>query len=128
MKHLLPLALLCAIGIPALNAQTVTILDKQGVSHKFNTDYVQEITFSDKEVVEPMEFTTLTAEAYGNGNAELDFRGDGLLLYTLTCTAPPRLSILRPVYMMWPLLVLKCISRPTPPTLMCMRRPFRPLS
>ena len=78
MKHLLPLALLCAIGILALNAQTVTILDKQGVSHKFNTDYVQEITFSDKEVVEPMEFTTLTAEAYGNGNAELDFRGDGL--------------------------------------------------
>ena len=44
MKHLLPLALLCGLCAPAALGQTVTILDKEGIAHKFNTDYVKEIT------------------------------------------------------------------------------------
>ena len=45
MKHLTATVLLCGAAILGASAQNIIVTDKDGVTHKFNADYVKEITF-----------------------------------------------------------------------------------
>ncbi|MDE7418656.1 MAG: hypothetical protein K2N35_00420 [Muribaculaceae bacterium] len=45
MKHLTSTAVLCVASILGASAQTIIVTDKDGVAHRFNADYVKEITF-----------------------------------------------------------------------------------
>ncbi len=45
MKHITSTVLLCAVSVLGASAQTIIITDKDGVAHRFNADYVKEITF-----------------------------------------------------------------------------------
>lgn len=83
MKHLY--AMLLAVGLASLCAsgQNVTVLMKDGTSHKFNADYLSELSF--KEVPqgpETVEFTSVKVEPYSGGNVTLTFtNADG----TVSC-------------------------------------------
>lgn len=76
MKHLFSFALLCGLCAPLLSGQTVTILDKEGVAHKFNADYVKDITFTKQAQTDVKTYTAVAAEPYGNGNVGLEFSGE----------------------------------------------------
>lgn len=76
MKHLFSFALLCGLCAPLLSGQTVTILDKEGVAHKFNADYVKDITFTKQAPTDVKTYTAVAAEPYGNGNVGLTFSGE----------------------------------------------------
>lgn len=71
MKHLLSTVIIftaaCAINA---TAQTVVIKDKDGLSHNFAADRIQEITFIDPATI-PLEFTTIKADGYSSGAASL---------------------------------------------------------
>ncbi|MDE6393520.1 MAG: hypothetical protein K2L59_09680 [Muribaculaceae bacterium] len=74
MKHLY--AMLLAVGLAPLCAtgQNVTVLMKDGTSHKFNADYLSELSF--KEVPqgpETVEFTSVEVQPYSGGNVTLTF-------------------------------------------------------
>ena len=45
MKHLTATVLLCGAAVLGAYAQNIIVTDKDGVTHKFNADYVKEITF-----------------------------------------------------------------------------------
>ena len=45
MKHLSATVLLCGASILGASAQNIIVTDKDGVAHRFNADYVKEITF-----------------------------------------------------------------------------------
>lgn len=83
MKHLY--TMLLAVGLAPLCAsgQNVTVLMKDGTSHKFNADYLSELSF--KEVPqgpETVEFTSVKVEPYSGGNVTLTFtNADG----TVSC-------------------------------------------
>ncbi|MBD5355765.1 MAG: hypothetical protein HDR88_02010 [Bacteroides sp.] len=78
MKHLLTTAFLCGASVLAMQAQNIVITDKDGVQHKFNADYVQEITFekvqsgNDTEMV----FQNVFVTTYGNQNISLTFSNE----------------------------------------------------
>ncbi len=74
MKHVtatflfLGLSAFCAVG------QNVTVLMKDGSSHKFNADYLSEISF--KDVVPetpPVELKTVALDVYSQGNVTATF-------------------------------------------------------
>ncbi len=82
MKHLY--TMLLALGISSFCAigQNVTVMMKDGTTHKFNADYVSEITFRDVVPQQPaVEFGKLLVEPYSNGNATMTFESvDGTKL------------------------------------------------
>ncbi len=45
MKHFTSTVLLCGAAILGASAQSIIVTDKDGVPHRFNADYVKEITF-----------------------------------------------------------------------------------
>lgn len=45
MKYFTSIAVLCAAATLGASAQTIIVTDKDGVAHRFNADYVKEITF-----------------------------------------------------------------------------------
>lgn len=45
MKHLFTTVLLCGASVLGVSAQSIIVTDKDGVAHRFNADYVKEITF-----------------------------------------------------------------------------------
>ena len=59
-------------------AQSVVIVDKDGVTHKFATEYVENITFTPVTVTPAIEFTSLDLTPYSNGNVGLKFIGEGI--------------------------------------------------
>lgn len=83
MKQLLSLALLCGACVATAQAQSVIIVDKDGMQHKFCTDYVKDITFVDADAPLPpqsIDFNVVTVDPY-TANAELTFlTGDGTAL------------------------------------------------
>ena len=79
MRHLLTIAMLCGLGVSTATAQSVVIVDKDGVQHKFATDRVKEITFTLETPVQPvvpLEFPSAEAEPGDNGEALLMFIDD----------------------------------------------------
>lgn len=79
MKHLLTTALLCGAGILAGQAQNVVITDKDGIAHRFNADYVQEITFEKIQAGDgyDLKFDGLDVNPWGKRNITLGFtQGD----------------------------------------------------
>lgn len=89
MKHLLPLALLIGLGVPAAWGQTVTILDKEGISHRFNADYVKEITFTKQAAAEPLTYTDVACTPYSGGECLLAFTGEDCPTVTLDVHGTP---------------------------------------
>lgn len=74
MKHLSTLLLAVGLSGFCAMAQNVTVVMKDGTSHKFNADHLSEITFRDvAPETPPVEFKTLTVEPYGGGNVTLSF-------------------------------------------------------
>lgn len=75
MKHLLTTALLCGASILGAHAQNVIITDKDGVQHKFNADYVQEITFEQVQSGDgyDFKFDAISLEIWAHNNLNLLF-------------------------------------------------------
>lgn len=71
-------ALLLALGLCAAgtNAQNVTVVMKDGTSHKFNADYISEITFKEATAATTLNFTSLSLNVYSGGNVTLNFATD----------------------------------------------------
>ena len=74
MKHFTAALLLCGSTILGATAQNIIITDKDGVTHKFNADYVKEITFekiqSQDDAVN-LEITSVDVNPYSLTNIEL---------------------------------------------------------
>lgn len=68
---------MAAIGF-GVSAQSVVITEKDGTTHKFCTDYVENITFEEIEVYDGIVFTACSANPYSGGNVGLSFSGEGL--------------------------------------------------
>lgn len=82
MKHLLTTALLCGASILGTQAQNVIIFDKDGVQHKFNADYVQEITFEQVQSGDgyDFKFENLSVNPWNSSNINLEFKsGDNVV-------------------------------------------------
>lgn len=74
MKHFS--TMLLALGLAAFSAagQNVTVIMKDGTSHKFNADYLSELSFKDvQQGPETVEFKSILVEPYSNGNVTLTF-------------------------------------------------------
>lgn len=78
MKHIattflfLGLLAFCAVG------QNVTVKMKDGSSHKFNADYLSELSFQDVvPETPPVVLNTVTVNVYGGGNVATTFIGEG---------------------------------------------------
>lgn len=72
-----------ALGLAAIcgaSAQSVVIVDNDGVAHKFCTDYVSEITFVDasQPIVETIPMTSLHVDGYSYGNCVLNFAAENI--------------------------------------------------
>lgn len=91
MKHFFTLAVLCGACAVTAQAQSVVIVDKDGLPHKFCTDYVKDITFVKQEPqieTEKVEFTNAAVDPYTN-NATLTLTaadGSSLVLDIYTAT------------------------------------------
>ncbi len=87
MKHITSTVLLCAVSVLGASAQTIIITDKDGVAHRFNADYVKEITFEPAQsqddainlniasvIVNPYGLTNIevTLESENGDNVDLD--------------------------------------------------------
>lgn len=74
MKHFTSTVLLCGAAILGASAQNIIITDKDGVTHKFNADYVKEITFekiqSQGDAVN-LDITSVNVNPYNLTNIEL---------------------------------------------------------
>lgn len=73
MKHLLPTLLMVAATSCGAYAQSVVIVDNEGLPHKFATDRIQDITFIKVDTPQPgdVTFNQLTASPYSFGEADL---------------------------------------------------------
>lgn len=86
MKHFTSIAVLCALSSLGASAQNIIVTDKEGVAHKFNADYVKEITFepiqSQGEEV-TLNIASVALNPYGSSNIEVTLQsenGDNLVL------------------------------------------------
>ncbi|MDE5790328.1 MAG: hypothetical protein K2H96_03755 [Muribaculaceae bacterium] len=75
MQHLFTLILLCGILAAPAIAQSVVVIGKDGKITSFDAKDVREIIFEEKEEIEPLLFTAVSAEAYGK-EAVLVFSGE----------------------------------------------------
>lgn len=73
MKHLSTMLLAIGLATTSAIAQNVTVFMKDGSSHKFNTDYVSEMSFKEISTVETVEFNQVSVTPYSNGNVSLTF-------------------------------------------------------
>lgn len=67
MKHVS--TLLLALGLATVSAvgQNVTVVLKDGTSHKFNVDNVKELSFREVTETPPVEFKNIDVNAWGSG-------------------------------------------------------------
>lgn len=86
MKHLTSTVVLCAASVLGATAQNIIITDKDGVAHKFNADYVKEITFEPSQSQDDainLNFTSVSVNPYTLTNIEVAFEcenGDNVSL------------------------------------------------
>lgn len=89
MKHLSTAFLAAALSIPFFGSgQNVVVMMNDGTSHKFNADYVKEITFEDAGNIPALVFTSLTCTPYSGGSADLIFSTAGGAQYTISLVGP----------------------------------------
>ncbi len=75
MKHLFTVSLLCGAMATLANAQSVTVITKDGKVTIFDAKEVKEITFEEKAPVEePVRFIEVEGSAYSVSNAGFTFR------------------------------------------------------
>lgn len=76
MKHLPTLLLALGLSAASVTAQNVTVMMKDGTSHKFNADRLSELKFRDVPQEQRMDVTFLEPEisVYSGGNAGLTFK------------------------------------------------------
>ena len=77
MKHFT--TMLLAVGLASFSAigQNVSVIMKDGTVHKFNADYLSELSFKDVPVgPETVEFKSVSVEPYSNGNVTLTFKDE----------------------------------------------------
>ena len=79
MKHFTATVLLCGAAILGASAQNIIVTDKDGVTHKFNADYVKEITFeriqSQGDAVN-LDITSVDVNPYSKTNIELTLKAE----------------------------------------------------
>ncbi len=79
MKKLLYIGILCGLCGPAAYGQSVTIVDKDGLTHKFPTESIKEITFEKAEAPQPgITFSDITLKDWGKGNVNIVLSGEGV--------------------------------------------------
>lgn len=86
MKHFTSIAVLCALSTLGASAQSIIVTDKEGIAHKFNADYVKEITFepiqAQGEAVE-LNVASVGVNPYSLTNIEVTLQsenGDNVVL------------------------------------------------
>lgn len=79
MKKSLYICILCGLcGAPAF-AQSVTIVDKDGLTHKFPTESIKEITFEKAETPQPtVVFNDIVLKDWGGGNVNIVMTGENV--------------------------------------------------
>lgn len=91
MKHLTTLLLAAGLAGSMATAQNVTVLMKDGTSHKFNADRLSELKFRDVTQEESISVTFLAPDinVYSGGNVNLAFRdGEGTVECALDLYGP----------------------------------------
>lgn len=78
MKQFLTAALLCCLCVPAAMSQSVTIVDKDGVTHTFPTSNVEEITFVESGDINTYTYENLMVRVYNSSNIGFEFSGKGM--------------------------------------------------
>lgn len=79
MKHLTITVLLCGAAVLGATAQNIIVTDKDGVAHRFNADYVKEITFEKIQSqggAVNLDITSLNVSPYGTTNVGLTLVGE----------------------------------------------------
>ena len=75
MKHFTSIAVLCAAATLGASAQTIIVTDKDGVAHRFNADYVKEITFEpvqSQEDAVTLAITSVSVNPWNHSNISLE--------------------------------------------------------
>lgn len=88
MKQFLTAALLCCLCVPAAMSQSVTIVDKDGVTHTFPTNNVEEITFVESGDIDTYTYDNLMVRVYNSTNIGFEFSGKGLPTVNLDTYGP----------------------------------------
>ena len=78
MKHFFTLTLLCGILTAPSMAQSVVVIGKDGKITSFDAKDVKEITFEEKTEIDPLLFTSVSAETYGKEAVLLFKTEDGV--------------------------------------------------
>lgn len=74
MKQFYLLLLATALATPAVTGQNILVITKDGVSHKFNADYVSELKFQEIfPPASPVDFDAVSVDPFSNGNVTLTF-------------------------------------------------------
>lgn len=91
MKHFTSIAILCAAATLGASAQTIIITDKDGVAHRFNADYVKEITFEPAQLQDDavnLNISTVEVNPYNLTNIELTLKAENGDMLDLDLTQP----------------------------------------
>ena len=78
MQHLFTLTFLCCILTAPAMAQSVVVIGKDGKITSFDAKDVKEIVFEEKTEIEPLLFTSVSAETYGKEAVLVFGTEDGL--------------------------------------------------
>lgn len=85
MKKILTTAILCAMCVLGASAQSMTIYAPDGTYMKYNTDYVQEVTFQELASLDAIHLTEAKVSTYSNGTIDLTLSGEGVSLTLYVC-------------------------------------------
>lgn len=94
MRHFTSTALLCGAAILGASAQSVVVVDKNGVQHRFKADDVKEITFENFQSQDDavnIDIKSVSVNPYGTTNIQLVLAGDNGDNLDLDLTQPSTL-------------------------------------
>lgn len=85
MKRTITTVLLGSACVLGAMAQSMVITRPDGTYTKFNTDYVQEVTIVERPSGDVITFTSMEAQGYSGGAADLIFKSEDITLNLYVC-------------------------------------------
>ncbi|MDE7159467.1 MAG: hypothetical protein K2O24_01285 [Muribaculaceae bacterium] len=98
MKKFFTTALLGAMCVLGASAQSMTIYAPDGTYTKYNTDYVQEVTFQEVTAQEAVALTGVKVQSYSKGTADIEFTAEGVSVCLYVCGPEDALYLNSGVY------------------------------
>ena len=85
MKKIFTQALFGAMCVLGASAQSMSIYAPDGSYTKYNTDYVQEVTFQEVTAQDAVALTDVKISTYSKGTADFEFSGEGVSVNLFVC-------------------------------------------